>query len=216
MRKLLRGLFWTAAFLGVFGLIARYTFLDVWKIPDEANTTAISMEPTLSGGDTVLLITWGEPSFGDVVRCHDPEAAPTENVDVVGRVAGLSSDTVEIQGHDLVVGGAKYIGEMACPEERRTLVHPVSGEEIPLACDQVQMGGRIHYRGHSLKAQLISPIKAHVGAGMLFLLSDNRSYPDDSRKFGTVPASTCKGRVFFRLWGRDGWADSKKRLSYIR
>jgi signal peptidase I len=162
------------------------------------------------------LITKGDPSFGDLVRCRDPQNAPGEEFDVIGRVAGLGGDTVEINGHDLTVGGARYIGEMACPEEKRVLVHPVSGEEIPLACDQVSMGGRVHYRGRSLKAQLQSPVKSHVGAGMLFLLSDNRSYPDDSRKFGTVPAASCKGRIFFRLWGREGWGDSKRRLSYIR
>ncbi len=51
---------------------------------------------------------------------------------------------------------------------------------------------------------------------MLFLLSDDRSYHDDSRDFGTVPADSCTGRIVFRLWGKEGWCDDKRRMTFVQ
>ena len=211
--KYLRTLVWTAVTLAVIAGIARLLIVDAWKIPVDSPNFAISMEPTLSEGDTVLMITRGEPGFGELVRCTDPED-PTGFV--VGRVAGVQNDLVITNGRSLTVNGKRYEGEMACPEPTSTVVHPVSGEEVTLACDQVQMGGRLHYRGVTQKRDITTPTQTTVGEGMLFLLSDDRSYPHDSRTFGTVPAASCRNRIFFRLWGKGGWADDKRRLSYIR
>jgi signal peptidase I len=207
----LRTLGWTVFALGAFGGIARLTFVDVWKIPDDFG---ISIDPTLSQGDTVLMLTRGKPGFGDLVRCPDPDGSGNF---VVGRIAGVAGDSVQVQGRELRVVGKRYDGEMACPVDMDPEVtHPVSGEKITLVCDQVQMGGRLHYRGYSPKKDAESQVNASVGEGMLFLISDDRSYHYDSRDFGTVPAASCKNRIFFRLWGKGGWADDKKRLSYIR
>jgi signal peptidase I len=78
------------------------------------------------------------------------------------------------------------------------------------------MGGHIHYRGYSAKAEIRTPVKSTVGQGMVFLLSDDRSYHDDSRDFGVVPLASCKNRIFFRLWSKAGWSDEPHRLSYVR
>jgi len=51
---------------------------------------------------------------------------------------------------------------------------------------------------------------------MVFLLSDDRSYHDDSRDFGTVRADTCTGRIVFRVIGKGGWADDKRRMSFVQ
>lgn len=209
----LRKLIWTLVIIGAIGGAARLFLIDVWKIPENSTSFAISTEPTLSEGDLVLLLTRGEPGFGDLVRCTDPEDA---SAFVVGRIGGLASDSVVATGHGLVVNGKKYDSEMACPEPSSTVVHPVSGEKVTLVCDQVQMGGRLHYRGIATKREIFTPIQANVGAGMVFLVSDDRSYPHDSRTFGAIPLASCKNRIFFRLWSKDGWADDKRRLSYIR
>lgn len=211
MASLTRTLGWTVITLGAIAGIARALLVDVYKIPDDFG---ISIEPTLSQGDTVLMLTRGSPSFGDLVRCLDPDGS---GAFVIGRVAGVPGDKVEVIGASLRVAGKRYDGEMACPAEvNTTIVHPISGEKITLACDQVQMGGRLHYRGSSTKPQIDTPTTATVGEGMFFLISDDRNYHYDSRDYGTVPMATCKSRIFFRLWGKDGWADDKKRLSYIR
>jgi signal peptidase I len=211
MSKIARFLGWTAVTIVALGGLARLTLVDVWKIPDD--NYAISIEPSLTAADTVLVLTRGTPAFGDLVRCTDPEDATQF---VVGRIVGVGGDTVEVLGRELKVDGKPYRGEMVCPIEKVTVVHPVSGEKVELACDQVQMGGRLHYRGYSTKNEIRTPTKATVGDGLVFLLSDNRSFHHDSRDFGVVPLASCKARIVFRLWGKEGWANDKTRLSYIR
>lgn len=211
MSNFVKTLGWTAITLGALAGVARLTLMDAWKIPDDFG---ISIDPTLSQGDTVLMLTRGKPGFGDLVRCVDPDGSGNF---VVGRIAGVAGDSVLVTGGSLRVAGKRYDGEMACPADLDlTVVHPVSGEKITLNCDQVQMGGRLHYRGYSPKRTDATPVETTVGDGMLYLVSDDRSYHYDSRDFGTVPAASCKNRIFFRLWGKDGWADDKHRLSYIR
>ena len=213
MDKLLRVIGWTAVVLGVVGGLARALLCEGWTIPDENTRLGVSMEPSLTAGDTVLMLSHGSPGFGDLVRCTDPDDA---NGFVVGRVAGLSGDVVEVSGRDLAVNNKRYMSEQACPIPRVTVVHPTSQKEVTISCDQVDMGGRVHYRGYTSKADIFTATKASVTAGMVFLLSDDRSYHDDSRDFGMVPVASCKSRIFFRLWGKDGWKDDRRRLSYIR
>jgi hypothetical protein len=51
---------------------------------------------------------------------------------------------------------------------------------------------------------------------LLFLVSDNRLYPFDSRDFGPLPQASCQETVIFRLVSRLGFSDVKKRLSWIQ
>jgi signal peptidase I len=213
MRKLFRGLGWLTLLLVVIAVVAKVAFVDVWKIPDDDPRLGISLEPTLSAGDTVLMYRRGEPSFGDLVRCTDPDDA---NRFVVGRVVGIGGDTVRAHGRELIVDGKRYDGEMACAIEQVTVIHPTSGEKVVLGCDQVPMGGRTHMRGYSGKKEIDTAITKTVAMGNVFLLSDDRSYHDDSRDFGTVPAATCKHRIFFRLWSNSGFSDDKRRFTYVR
>jgi signal peptidase I len=213
MDKLLRFLGWTIVVVGILGGLTRALLLDGWVIPDEGTRFGISMEPTLTAGDTVLMLSFGTPGFGDLVRCTDPDDA---NGFVVGRIAGLSGDVVEVSGRDLTVNNKRYHSEVVCPMPTVTVIHPTSKQEITIHCDEIDMGGRMHFRGYGGKADIFTPTKANVGTGNVFLLSDDRSYHDDSRDFGMVPLATCKNRILFRLWGKDGWKDDKRRLTYIR
>jgi signal peptidase I len=192
--------------------VARALVLDAWVLPDDPKMSA-SVAPSLAGGDTILFMRRNKPAFGDLVRCADPDE-PTRFVE--GRVVGLSSDTVETNGKDLSVNGTRYIGEMACGEPKFTIPHPTSGSSVEIWCDQVQIAGHPHLRGASDKATSTSPTKTVVGQGMLYLLSDDRSYHDDSRDFGTVAADSCTGRIVFRLWGKEGWGDDKRRMTFVQ
>jgi signal peptidase I len=212
MNKFVRGLLWAAAVVCVAGLVARTVFLDAWTLPDD-NKLSAAVAPTLAGGDTVLFMRRNKPAFGDLVRCTDPDDASRF---VVGRVAGLAGDEVETSGSDLRVNGKRYLGEMACAETKVRIPHPSSGSTVDLTCDQVQMAGHPHFRGSSDKVALVTPTKTVVGEGMLFLLSDDRSYHDDSRDFGTVQTTACTGRIVFRVVGKDGWMDDKRRLVFIQ
>jgi signal peptidase I len=194
------------------GFAVRVLLLDVFVVPDDDKTSA-SVAPTLAGGDTVLFMARNKPAFGDLVRCTDPEY-PTRFV--IGRVVGLAGDVVEANGKELTVNGKRYLGEMACAETKISIPHPTSGSTVEIICDQVSMAGHPHLRGGSDKVTFFSPTKTTVGEGMLFLLSDDRSYHDDSRDFGTVPAASCRGRIVFRLWGKEGWKDDKRRITFVQ
>ena len=73
-----------------------------------------------------------------------------------------------------------------------------------------------HARHREEEAALDTPSKSEVGEGMLFLLSDDRSYHDDSRDFGAVAAASCTGRIVFRVVGKDGWSDDKRRMTFVQ
>ncbi|MCA9623243.1 MAG: signal peptidase I [Myxococcales bacterium] len=212
MEKLLKFLLWTCGLFIALCVVGRLFVFETWTVP-EGGYLAASSAPTLAGGDLVLVLTVGSTKFGDLVRCPDPEKADEF---VVGRIAGLGGDDVEIQGPLLRVNGTRYTASEACLKPKFKVIHPDTGNEIEMACSRVEMGGSWHFRGTSLKNDRSGDMKKKVGPDKVFLLSDNRSIHDDSRDFGNLDHATCQQRIFFRLWGRDGWTDSESRLTFVR
>lgn len=211
MRKLWRGLGWTLGILLVVGLILRITAFDVWTVPDDAFLGA-STAPTLAAGDAVITLRRGTPAFGDLVRCADPQDATAW---VIGRIAGVEGDAIEVEGRRLTVNGRSYDGESACNDPKLFVKHPETLKDVELSCEIVQMGGGWHYRA-SPTSTFNEPKKtAQVGPGMVFLVSDNRAMHDDSRDFGLVSRASCTERIVARLWSKGGWSDDKSRFSVI-
>lgn len=213
MEKFLRGLAWTAGILAVIGLLLRALVFDVWTVPDDDPKLIASLAPTLRGGDIVLLLKRGEIGFGSLVRCTDPEDPKGF---IAARIAGLPGDSLDVEGRQLSVNGIAYNGETACPQPSYAILHPSSGEPITIFCDRVSMGGGWHYRGYGKKALFAQPKSvAKIGEGMVYLLSDDRDYHDDSRDFGPVPRMSCKGPIVFRVWGKDGFFGDPQRFEVI-
>lgn len=211
MRKLLKGLLWTVGILALILGVLRATVLDVWTVPSDPRLAAAA-GPTLQGGDVVVMLTRGTPELGELVRCPDPE---TPQAYVLGRLSGFENDIVEIDAGTLYLNGKRYGSESSCPKPSFTIEHPSSGSEIEMKCDVVSIGGGWHYRGTANRASPIAKTHTEVGRGMVYLLSDNREYHDDSRDFGTLPRSSCTQRVVFRLWGKSGFKDTERRFTYI-
>jgi signal peptidase I len=212
MQKLQKFLLWTIGIAVVLVVILRFTLFEVWTIPNDP-WLAASIAPTLSGGDTVLVLTRGTPALGDLVRCKDPEK-PDKSV--VGRIVGMPGDSVEIRGPTLTVNSTNYIASEACEKPTFTVKHPESGHETTFGCSRVEMRSGWHFRGTATKATTSNDKTAQVGAGRYYLLSDNRDLHDDSRDFGALPQESCKRRIVFRLWGAKGWSDSEHRMTFIR
>lgn len=212
MRKFVNGLAWILGLFVVVGLVLRALVLDVWTVPDDPGL-GVAMAPSLAPGDHVIVLTRGTPGFGELVRCPDPE---TPGSFIVGRIAGVPGDVVETDGAQLAVNGKRIDSESACPEPDLMITDPTTGNQVKLKCDVVTMGGGHHMRAVGRRAPLERPLRTEVRPDTVFLLSDNRSYHDDSRDFGLQPRAACKQRIVFRLWGKEGWSDEQRRLSFVR
>lgn len=208
MKKFLKGLAWVVGILAVIILILRLTMFKLWTIPEDRVLDS-SIRPSLQAGDVVLVMTVGKRGFGQLVRCTDPEDPQRW---VVGRIVGLEGDTVEIDGPNLRINGTAYTTMDGC-KDKLMVPHPTVGT-VEAQCSRVAMGGGWHFRAYVAGNE--SPSTHKVGAGRLFLLSDNRTFHDDSRDFGSVPAETCSDLVVFRLWGKAGTGDYDSRFMYIR
>ena len=211
MDKYLKFLWWTGGTLIALALVGRLLLFDVYTVPD-TGWLAASVAPTLGGGDTVLVLTRGEPSFGDLVRCPDPE----KDGYVIGRIVGTEGDQIEVKGRSLRVNGTRYDADEACAEPRRSVRHPDTDSPVELRCSRAGLGGGWHFLVTSERYSPSNDASERVAEGRVFLLSDNRDLHDDSRDFGAVPLAGCEGPIFFRLWGPGGFRESNGRFDVIR
>ena len=66
------------------------------------------------------------------------------------------------------------------------------------------------------KPPLERPLRTEVRPGCVFLLSDNRSYHDDSRDFGVQPRDVVQAADRVPALGQGGVGDEERRLSIVR
>jgi len=212
MRKLLQ-------FLVVLGLLggalvgaARATAIRWWRIPTDDPYLEASIAPTLRGGDLVILWRLTPPKFGDLALC--PEPGQTDRI-VIGRIAGLPGDKIEVKGTSVQVNRRRAQSQGSCLASRFTVADPRNGNEVDLHCDREELGSRVHLRGNALPEDRPPDSKTLVEPETVFLLSDNRQFPYDSRDFGLVDRDTCTESIVFRLVGVGGFSDVESRLSII-
>ena len=202
--------------IGALVGVLRLTCLRWWQVPADDPDLSASLAPTLQGGDWIILWRATEPSFGDLVLCPDPED-PAEVV--IGRIAGEPGDLLAIDTSGrLEINGSRITSDSNCNQPKLTVEHPRSGEEIELRCDIEQLGGRYHQRALVPARAPLKPIasKREVAAGTVYLISDNRYLPFDSRDFGPLARASCGETVIFRLVSRLGFSDVAARLSWIQ
>ena len=209
----------TAWFLLVVGALVamlRIVAIRGWKLPSRAADPELvaSIAPTLDGGDWVLSWRLTRPAKGDLVVCPDPD--DPGNI-VVGRIVADGGDTVSIDGQAVLINGTKPEIEYNCTEQTFSLVDPDTSAEMEVYCDMEEIAEKLHMRGHnSGYATKTARLERRVEPGRVFLLSDNRVKPFDSRHFGTVDGQSCKETIFFRLVSEKGFFDVARRLTYIR
>lgn len=213
MRKLLRFLLWLALIGGAFVGLLRLTALRWWRVPDNDPWLQASVMPTLNAGDWVVLWRLTSPSDGDLVLCPEPGAP--ERV-VVGRLMARGGDEIEIGGSTVTVNDRGFGTERSCGHFE--VVHPRSGRAIEQTCSIEDLDGRLHPRGNANDPDAVpTPLpKVSIAPGKVFLVSDNRQLPFDSRDYGPVDAASCKETIVFRLWGSRGFFDASRRFDVIR
>lgn len=210
----LRILLWLSLGLGVLVGVARLTCLRWWQVPVDDPALSASLAPTLRAGDWIILWRLTPAGFGDLVLCPDPSDATQV---VIGRIVGEPSDTLEIdEDGNLRVNNVRVHSDQSCTLPTFEVDHPRSGDPVELHCDIETVGGVHHQRALRASGGLRAmPVNTKVPKGRLYLVSDNRQYPFDSRQYGSVPAESCSEAIVFRLVSRLGFRDVDARLSII-
>jgi signal peptidase I len=204
-----------AALVGVL----RLTCLRWWQVPMDDPDLAASIAPTLGPGDWLILWRAHAPGFGDLVVCPDPED-PAEVF--IGRIAGEGGDTLKIDELGmLTINNSRVRSEHACDTPKFVVENPRNGDEVEMHCDIEVLGGVHHQRalvpggGTSTSATPLATSR-EVERDSVFLVSDNRRYPFDSRDFGALPKASCGETIIFRLVSRLGFSHIDTRLTWIQ
>jgi signal peptidase I len=214
MRKMFRLLFWVALVGGIVLGFLRLTVLRWWRVPSNDPYLTASISPSLRGGDLILLWRGSKPGFSDLVLCPEPKQA--ERV-VIGRIAGVGRDDIEVNGGDITVNRKRQAVEGNCAERTFVEKDPGTGFDVEQNCSIEDLGGSTNFRGEIAIASVHpADVKVVVPDNHVWLVSDNRLFPYDSRDYGAVPRETCKETVFFRLVGKGGFFDTATRNQYIR
>lgn len=210
----LRTMVITAAVLAAIVGILRLTVIRWWRVPTDDPQLTASLAPSLNAGDWVLLWRGTEPGFTDLVLCDDPE---NDGEVVIGRILGEDGDTVVARGGDVKVNGRRGYSPTNCEESHIIVEAPDTGEEIELRCSVEEFEGDWYLKattpGEGYRA---GSFDQQVEPNEVFLVSDNRVFPYDSRHFGSLPKAACPERVLFRLWSTRGYGDAENRFDLIR
>jgi len=214
MRKMFRFLFWVALVAAIVIGLLRLTAIRWWRVPSDDPYLTSSLSPSVRPGDLILLWRLTRPGFSDLVLCPEPKHPGRV---VIGRIAGVGRDEVEVTGADIKVNGVRQSVEGNCPERTFVEKDPGTGFETTQSCSIEDLGGSTNLRGE-LVSEAVRPadVKTVVPDNQVWLVSDNRQFPYDSRDFGAVAQETCTETVFFRLVSAKGFFDTSTRNQYIR
>jgi signal peptidase I len=210
MRTWIKFFAWLAAIVGAVGLVMHLLFFDVWKVPLDDPLLAASIEPTLSAGDLVVVMRRTSVARGELLRCTDPESPGRF---VVARAIGRFGEQIELHDELVSLDGKRTPSPRACDPPAVTVHDPRIDDDVTLSCSQEDFGD-MTFPVLRANERPEGPTKATVEATRWFLVSDDRHVHLDSRDYGQVDPETCQ-HVVFRILGRGGFADSRRRLTII-
>ncbi len=210
MRTYIRFLAWVTGILGGLGLFLYFAMFDVWTVPGDDPQFALSIQPTMKSGDTVLVYRHSSPGWGNLVRCPDPDAPGRW---VVGRIVGVSNDHVQVTHETVSVNSRQQNTVGACNPQKIMVTDPATKEDVELTCSRREFAEMetATLRGAS---GFESDLSVTVEPGKVYLLSDDMHFHQDSREFGQVNPKDCQ-HIVYRLSGADGFGDSERRLNIL-
>lgn len=185
-------------------LILRFFVISAYQV------SGSEMLPNLQSGDFILAyklpygwpipfsqgqrLGWHPPHRGELVIMHHPQSKKTL---YARRVIALPGDRVEIRNHRLYVNNVPALYRKV--DERR--VRPATPAPTIL---RESLLGTVHevVRSQSSQAGHFSP--QVVPPGHVFVLSDRRDSPEDSRTWGMIPETHMVGRVL-GIWLSMDW-----------
>src|SRR5688500_18453524 len=218
MRGFLRALFWVALALGLVVGVARATAIRWWRVPNGDPYLDASIRPTLRGGDLVILWRLTEPNLGDLVLCPEPAREATDSGQIViGRIVAEQRDKVAVKQGRILVNDKAFPTEGRCPVTNFLVQDPETDEEFEQHCSLERVGATLHKVGRNGTGIRPVPDRSaiDVNDGHVWLASDNRQLPYDSRDYGSVPRDECSETVRLRLVGAVGSFGVVSRLRVI-
>jgi len=213
MRWFTRALIWIAITTAVLIGLLRATAIRWWRIPTNDAWLGASVTPTMNPGDLVVLWRLTVPAKTDLVLCPEPGAP--ERV-VIGRIAAAGPrDEITTIDSSIEVNGRRIGTERGCGTF--TVTHPRSGDQLQQLCSVEDYDQSLYTRGNIIQGiENPKPMKKmQLEDGEVFLISDNRQFPFDSRDFGPVKRDTCRETFVFRLWSQSGFFSGVNRFDII-
>jgi signal peptidase I len=210
MRTWLKLVAWVGGVLGAVALVLYIFVFDVWTVPSDDPMESASIEPTLSAGDVVLVSRHTTVSRGNLLRCPDPQAPGRF---VIARAIAPNGDHIEILDEVVTLDGKREPSPRACDTPTVVIHDPQSDDDVTLHCSVEEYGER-DFTAMRAQDHTEPPSRALVEQGRWFLVSDDRHVHVDSRDFGQIDVSSCL-HIVYRIEGRAGIGDEKKRLSII-
>jgi signal peptidase I len=210
MAKFLRYLAWALLIAAMVIGVLRFTAIRWWQVPSDDPYLDASITPTLQGGDWIILWRATPPKSGDLALCPEPKT----NRPVIGRLIAAGGEHVKMTKDALIVNQQPSDNQSSC--DKFTVHDPASGLELKQICSNEVVADKTHMIG-MLRDGSANPADADldVPPGQVFLVSDNRQFPWDSRDFGPVERSLCPESVVYRLVSKEGFFDVANRLSLI-
>ncbi len=156
-----------------------------------------SMIPTLEISDRVLVNKLayefgGEPNRGDVIVFDSPFAAGNVEESLLQKVTRNVAEALGMQ--------------TSTSEDLIKRVIAVGGDTIEVVDNQVVVNGIAIDEPYLAPTATMPDFGPEVvPEGYVFVMGDNRSRSQDSRRFGPVPVEDIIGRAFVRVWPVDRW-----------
>lgn len=186
---------WVGAGIIVVALVLKVALFDMAEVAHNG------MAPTLLNGERVLINKRATPELGTIAVCRHP----SEDGWVVGRVAATEGMTIDSFGNELRIDGKPVVFDRA----GKTTFYNVDNDlESTVAWGDEHFGTNGHRIFMSDEGRHLVQ-ETDVAEGELYLLGDFRAYRgQDSRAYGVVQASTCRGTIVFRVTPVDGLEDA--------
>jgi signal peptidase I len=214
MRKMFRVLFWVALMLGALIGLLRLVAIRWWRVPSDDPYLTASISPTLHPGDLILMWRLTKPGYADLVMCPEPKRPDRI---VIGRIIGEAKDQIEVHGATVTLNNKRMGTESDCSGGNFKEHAPDTGIEVEQGCSIEDLAGHTSMRGEiPPTSNAPAEVTTTVPPDTVWLASDNRLFPYDSRDFGPVERSSCTEKIFFRLVGAGGFFETKSRNQYIR
>jgi signal peptidase I len=156
---------------------------------------SVSMVPTLEVDDRVMVnklaFIFDEPAAGDIVVFDSPFRGDKPDESLVDKVVRNVTESLGLRSNDaeddLIKRIVAVAGDTVEIRENTVIVNGVPRVEPYLAADASMP---------DMEATVIPP-------GTIWVMGDNRSRSQDSRRFGPVDVDTIIGRAFVRVWPFD-------------